>query len=95
MEVESDRYNPLIGRREIVLKVGHVLKPTPSRRDLRARLAEVYKVDASRLYVRSIFVGYGSGESRVRVHIYDSVERVLAFEPKYIIKRNGGVEFKV
>ncbi|MDM7274914.1 MAG: 30S ribosomal protein S24e [Thermoprotei archaeon] len=95
MEVESDRYNPLIGRREIVLKVNHLLKSTPSRRDLRARLAEVYRVDASRVYVRSIFTRYGSGESRVRVHVYDGVERALAFEPKYIIERNGGVEFKV
>ncbi|MFN4046280.1 MAG: hypothetical protein ACK4H7_02955 [Acidilobaceae archaeon] len=76
------------------MKVGHVLKSTPSRRDLRARLADVYRVDASRLYVRSIFTGYGSGESMVRVHIYDGVERALAFEPKHVIERNGGVEFK-
>ncbi len=94
LEVESDRYNPLIGRREIVLKAGHPLKSTPSRKDLRARLAKVYGVDASRLYVRSIFTRYGSGESRVKVHIYDVAERALAFEPDYVIERNGGVEFK-
>lgn len=91
-EIVSDRYNSLIGRREIVLRVDHILKGTPSRLQVRLGLARALGVDVERVYVRSIKSEYGVGASRVEVHVYDSVERALAFEPKHIVERNGGVK---
>jgi len=41
-EVVSDRYNPLIGRRELVLRVDHPLKPTPTRLQLRFSIAKAF-----------------------------------------------------
>ena len=90
-EVEVERYNPLVGRRELLLRLYHLLKPTPSRLQVRFAIAKLYGVDVSRVYVRSIKTEYGAGISKAEIHIYDSVERALAFEPEYIIKRNGGV----
>ncbi|MEB3774697.1 MAG: 30S ribosomal protein S24e [Desulfurococcales archaeon] len=90
-EVVRDFYNPLIGRRELTLRVSHVLKPTPMRISIRMKVAEVYGVDVSRVYVKSIRTEYGIGSSIVRVNIYDSVDRVKEFEPEYIIERNGGI----
>ena len=91
-EVVSDWYNPLIKRREIVMTLHHELKPTPMRILLRQALAEKLGVDVKRVYVREIRTEYGIGRSRVRVHVYDTVERALQFEPKHIIERNGGVD---
>jgi small subunit ribosomal protein S24e len=91
-EVISDRYNPLIGRRELVLRVDHPLKPTPTRLQLRFSIAKAFNTDVERVYVRSVKTEYGMGVSRVEAHIYDSVERALAFEPKYVVERNGGVK---
>jgi small subunit ribosomal protein S24e len=90
-EVVLERYNRLIGRREITLQINHMLKPTPSRLQVRLSVAKAYGVDIERVYVRSIRTEYGRGVSRAEVHIYDSVERALAFEPKHIVERNGGV----
>jgi small subunit ribosomal protein S24e len=88
----KDWYNPLIKRREIVMIIDHMLKPTPMRIVLRQALAEKFGVDIKRLYVREIKTEYGIGRSRVRVHVYDTPERALQFEPKHIIERNGGVD---
>ncbi|MCE4621222.1 MAG: 30S ribosomal protein S24e [Desulfurococcales archaeon] len=94
-EVVEDKYNPLIKRREIKLRINHMLKPTPMRVMLRMALAEAFGVDIPRIYIRSIRTEYGMGVSWAEVHIYDTKERALQFEPKYIIERNGGVELEL
>jgi small subunit ribosomal protein S24e len=60
-EVVLERYNRLIGRREITLQINHMLKPTPSRLQVRLSVAKAYGVDVERVYVRSIRTEYGRG----------------------------------
>ena len=91
-EILEDKDNKLIGRREIVMILHHEGKSTPMRITLRMKVAEVFGVDVKRVYVRNIQTEYGIGRSRVRIHIYNNVERALQFEPKHIIERNGGVD---
>ena len=91
-EVVEDRYNPVIKRREVTLILHHELKPTPMRFIVRMAVAKAYGAEISRVYVREIKTEYGIGRSRALVHIYDTKERALQFEPEYIIERNGGVE---
>jgi len=86
--VTKDWYNPLIKRREIDAVIIHVGKSTPSRMKLRMQFAKALNVDVKRLYIRSVKSEYGVGVSRIEVHVYDSAERALQFEPKYIIERN-------
>ncbi|MCS7107679.1 MAG: 30S ribosomal protein S24e [Acidilobaceae archaeon] len=89
-EVLEERQNKVIGRREVTLKVYHPLASTPSRVELRRRLAQRYGVDIARLYVRSVLTEYGANVSTVVVHIYESPERAKLFEPEHVIKKNGG-----
>lgn len=91
-EVVKEWYNPVIKRREVTLVIHHELKPTPMRFTVRTAVANAYGVEISRVYVREIRTEYGIGRSKAQVHIYDTKERALQFEPKYIIERNGGVE---
>jgi len=93
-EVVRDWYNPLIRRREVTLRIHHMLKPTPMRIMLRMALANAFGADVSRVYIRRIDTEYGMGVSVAEVHIYDSKERALQFEPQYVIDRNGGVELE-
>ncbi|GEM_PF-687733 len=86
--VMRDWYNPLIKRRELDLLVLHVGKSTPGRMVLRYKLSKALGVDIKKLYIRSVRSEYGVGRTHVEVHVYDSVERALQFEPKYIIERN-------
>ncbi len=86
--IVSDKYNSLIKRREIDFIVLHVGKPTPSRMELRYKLSKALGVDIKRLYIRSVQSEYGVGRTKVEVHVYDTPERALQFEPKYILERN-------
>ncbi|MCE4612672.1 MAG: 30S ribosomal protein S24e [Desulfurococcales archaeon] len=90
-EVVRERYNPLIKRRELELLISHELKPTPMRITLRMQVSEALGVDVKLVYVRSIRTEYGIGRSWARIHVYESVDRALEFEPKHIVERNGGV----
>ena len=91
-EVLKDWYNPLIKRRELVIMIHHEFKSTPMRIMLRKAVADRLGVDIKRVYIREIRTEYGLGLSRARVHVYDTPERALQFEPKHIVERNGGVD---
>ncbi len=90
-EVLEDKYNPLIKRRELRLLIHHEMQSTPMRINVRMAVAESLGAEIQRVYVRKIESHYGIGQSIAEVHIYDTVERALEFEPQYIIDRNGGV----
>lgn len=87
-EVVEEKYNPLIKRLELLIKLSHIGKGTPSRGVVRKAIAQAFNVDINRVYVRKIESEYGWGVTRVEVHIYDSPERAKMFEPEHIIKRN-------
>ena len=90
-EIARDFYNPLVKRRELSLIIHHVGKPTPMKINLRLAISEKMGTPIQHVYVRSVDTEYGVGRSRAVVHIYDSVDRALLYEPKHIIDRNGGV----
>jgi small subunit ribosomal protein S24e len=87
-EIVEDKYNPLIKRREVVIRIAHIGKSTPSRGLVRHEVAKAYNVDVNLVYVREIRTEYGMGVSNAVIHIYESVERAKQFEPPHIIKRN-------
>jgi len=94
VEILDSRVNKLVGRRELVVRVSHWPQGTPPRKALREHVAKLLGVDPELVYVRKIRTEYGMCESLARVHVYDSVERALSFEPEYIVKRNRGEKGK-
>mgnify|MGYP001772545182 CR=1 FL=1 len=88
VEIIEERYNPLIGRLEVKLRVHHVYEGTPSRGLIKLGLAKLYGRDANLVYIRSVYTEYGIPTSVVEAHIYDSAERAKKFEPEHIIKRD-------
>ncbi len=90
--VSKEIYNPLVGKKKLYLTISHPGQGTPMRFSIRMAVANAYGVDMKRVYVKSILSEYGKAESKAIVNIYDTVERALKFESKYIIDRNGGVE---
>lgn len=88
IKLEEIKENKLLGRKEVLLRIDHLGKGTPTRKEIREKVAEMLKTNIENVYVISIRTEYGSFVSWAKVHVYDDPQRALQIEPKYIIKRN-------
>mgnify|MGYP000341889576 FL=1 len=89
LHVIRERDNKVIGRLEAYCIVTHIGKGTPSRKELIEAMSSLYSKPPELIVVKYVRSDYGIGRSRVKVHIYESVERLKSFEPEYILKRHG------
>ncbi len=87
-EIVSEKYNPLIKRKEVIIRIGHIGKSTPSRGLIRSEASKIYSTEIEKVYVRKMETEYGLGATTAYIHIYDDVDRAKKFEPEHIIKRN-------
>ncbi|MBI4177217.1 MAG: 30S ribosomal protein S24e [Candidatus Aenigmarchaeota archaeon] len=78
MEIVSEKVNPVLKRREIVVKI-KASGATPSRKDVVAGVASHFGVDDKLILVDQILTEFGTSGSRARVKIYD--------DPKFIPKQ--------
>jgi small subunit ribosomal protein S24e len=87
ISVESERYNPLLKRRELHLRVSFDGK-TPSRAEIREKVAGIMNAEQNRLVIDYVKNEFGKREAKVYAKIYDSVEAMKAIEEKHILERN-------
>jgi small subunit ribosomal protein S24e len=89
IKITSQQYNPLLKRKEIIFEVKHEdTKGTPSRFELRKKLAEKLKTKIELLYVRKLETKTGTMLAAGEANLYDSPEQVKLVEPEHIITRN-------
>ncbi|MCJ1343362.1 hypothetical protein MMC31_001555 [Peltigera leucophlebia] len=81
--------NALLGRKQMVVDVLHPNRANVSKDDLRAKLAEIYKVNKDQVSVFGFRTQYGGGKSTGFALIYDSHEALKKFEPHYRLVRYG------
>ncbi len=87
--IVEEKYNKLLGRKEVFLVIDHITSGTPSRQTIREFIAKIYGVDINLVVVKEIKSEYGRGRSKAHIHIYDNFERLKLLEPKHILRRNG------
>ncbi|WP_202319417.1 30S ribosomal protein S24e [Archaeoglobus neptunius] len=85
--VESERYNPLLRRREVYCRLSFEGK-TPSRHDVRAKIAGLMNAEIERVVVDYIKTEFGKTEAKSYVKIYDTVDDLKSIEEDHIIERN-------
>jgi len=91
MEVKiiDKKYNPLLKRKEVVFEVNHEkVKGTPSRLEIRAKLAELLKMKLEQVYLRKMETKTGTMIALGEANGYDTAEQAMLIEPKYVIERN-------
>ena len=89
INITSQQYNPLLKRKEITFEVKHEeTKTTPSRYEIRKKLAETLKTNIELLYVRRVETKTGTMLATGEANLYDSPEQVKLVEPEHIITRN-------
>ncbi len=87
--VESDKYNPLLKRRELHLRITFNGK-TPSRKEVREKVAGLMNAELDRIVVDYIKTEFGKTEAKCYVKIYDTIDDLMSIEEEHIIVRNFG-----
>lgn len=81
--------NRLLCRKQMIVDVLHPNLANLSRNQLREYLAEMYKTNKDTVQVFGMRTQFGGGKSTGFALIYDSVEMMRKFEPKYRLIRAG------
>ncbi|KAI8096170.1 ribosomal protein L23/L15e core domain-containing protein [Halteromyces radiatus] len=84
--------NRLLQRKQMVVDVIHPGLANVSREELREKLAKMYKTDKEVVSVFGFKTHFGGGRTTGFGLIYDSVESLKKFEPKYRLVRIGLAE---
>ena len=89
--VERERYNPLLKRRELHLRIVYWGEgATPTRQAVREKIAGLFNAELDRIVVDYIKPEFGKQEAKCYAKIYDSHEDLMSIEEDHIIRRNFG-----
>merc|ERR1711957_1106130 len=84
------KQNPLLGRRQFVLDIIHPGMANVSKKDLATKLASMYKVhDSQCIQLFGFKTQFGGGRSTGFGLIYENLDKMKKFEPKYRLRRAG------
>ncbi|KAI8994502.1 ribosomal protein L23/L15e core domain-containing protein [Pilobolus umbonatus] len=84
--------NRLLQRKQMVVDVIHPGLANISRDELRSKIGKMYKADKEVVSVFGLKTHFGGGKSTGFALIYDNVESLKKFEPKYRLVRLGLAE---
>ncbi|MHA1393697.1 MAG: 30S ribosomal protein S24e [Promethearchaeota archaeon] len=88
IKITDVKDNQLIKRKEYKLKVIHPNSGTPSRVDLRKKIAAMESIDEKLVFIKKIKTFFGARYSYAYANIYENEEIAVQFEPTYIKIRN-------
>ncbi|XP_017479431.1 PREDICTED: 40S ribosomal protein S24-like [Rhagoletis zephyria] len=86
--------NRLLARKQMVWDVLHPGLSSVNKKDIREKLAAMYKVTPDVRFVFGFRTNFGGGRSTGFVLIYDTLDYAKKFESKYRLARHGLFEQK-
>ncbi len=89
VEIIERRPNELLQREEVLAKIKFE-GGTPSRKEVREKLAKALGKSPDALFIRKIENEYGLTEAKVFAMAYYDRRIALMIEPEHIIRRNEG-----
>jgi len=87
----SKRENTLLRRKEVYFKIKYN-GSTPSRKEIREKIAGLLNADLDRIIVDFIKPEFGKTEAHCYAKIYNTPEDLRAIESKHMIRKNFGEE---
>lgn len=94
IEISEKKQNPLLGRWEVRFVVRHPNEKTPSRDQIREKLAAQLSGKKGQIVVDSMSSAFGHGLTKGYARVYDTPEVLAKNEPHYLLKRNKLEELK-
>lgn len=89
IEIVNNQRNELLKRNEVKFRILHEESGTPSRVEVRQKLAASLDANEERIYVSKFETETGSMTAKGEANVYDSAEQAKLIEQKYIILRNS------
>ncbi|OMJ15334.1 40S ribosomal protein S24, partial [Smittium culicis] len=81
--------NSLLSRKQMIIDIIHPGSAGVSKKDIREKLASMYKADVEAIFVFGFKIQFGGGRSTGFALIYDNKEAALKLEPKFRLVRHG------
>jgi len=94
IEIVEKKQNPLLGRWEVRFVVHHTNEKTPTRDQIREKLAGNLNSKKGLVVVDSMNSAFGRASTRGYARIYDTPETLGKTEPAHLLKRNKLEELK-
>jgi small subunit ribosomal protein S24e len=88
IRILKDKKNALLNRRELDFSVKYE-GSTPSRNDIRNKLAAMLNAPSDLLIVQRIKTEYGMQEGNGYAKLYEDASRMKEVELEYVLKRNA------
>lgn len=92
VEIQDQKDNKLLDRKEVRFLVHHDGEPTPTRDAVRQALATDLDADVDRVIVHRLRSEFGRAVSQGYAKVYPSVERAKEVERRYTLVRNDLAE---
>lgn len=89
IDIESEKENKLLNRRELMLRVYHKGEPTPTRDTVKSGIAQLTGFKKEQVIIESINTEFGKDEAKVKAKLYNDKADALKYERKHILVRNG------
>lgn len=90
----SEKYNPLLERKEIQFSIDHPSSGTPQLYQTRVSLANLLKIKQDQVYIIKMKTSPGVNRTIGEAEVYDTAEKARQIIPDYIHKRNMSLEEK-
>lgn len=88
VKITNQKENPLLKRKEIVFEAEHKGGVTPSKKEVRSRLAALLTADEKLLIVDEYASSVGSGTSCGRARLYSDEKMLAKAETKPTVRKN-------
>jgi len=88
IKIIERKENKLLSREEIYVIIEHPGQATPTREELRKKIAAMLGVDEKLVVVKKILSAFGMPVSRAYINVYKDENVLRRVEPLYILKRN-------
>jgi small subunit ribosomal protein S24e len=86
--------NRLLCRRQMVVDVLHPDRATLAKKEIRDKIAQLYKTTPDLVFCFGFSTNFGGGKSTGFALIYDTLDFAKKFEPRYRLTRQGLAEPK-
>ncbi len=93
LEITGKKENKTLQRQEVKIEIKNAML-TPSRKELRPKIAALLGAKEELTVIENIDHTFGTNQGKIKAHVYENEEAMKKTEPAYLIQRDLGKQKK-